>query len=334
MASGKGKSAPLPGQAMELDAVSEEEQGDDVQEVPVTGKRKSEAGASPTKREAGHGDAFSWNSLKNMLADQTKELQAWYKEEIGSEGKIMKAVDEIKSNLTKKMDAGQQKMDKMEAAYESVLERLGKLEARGVPSGPSGGGGTVDRGPSLVFGGWRTDTKKAHILADLMAVLKDSQVDGLIDNAAWVPAVRHSVAIAEFVQRKGENADGMRTRMMAIIAAVNSARVQSEHTADGKAIWAAISRPRSERGPGQHCGKTRKLFYQLGLGVSEVECGYSTGSTWYKDNLVSSVEKMRNGEHVSRGILDHSWIDVPLIAKLSGKNEKEIGDAWEKIVQS
>ena len=338
MATGKGGTSSLPGQTMDLDAVSGDEKADDVFEVPVTGKRKSEAGASPTKRDADRGDAFSWHSLKGLLADQTKEMQAWYREEMGgaiqrSEKKVMQAVDKIEEDLAGKIAEGQENINKVEGVFEDVLVRLGKLESGQQSLANKSGMVPTDRGPSLVFGGWRTDTKKSLILTDLQAVLSDAQVDGLLDAPAWVPAVRHSVAIAEFVARKGENPDGLRTRMMAIIAAVNAARIQSENTAEGKSIWAAVSRPRSDRGPGAHCGKTRKLFYQLGVGVAEVECGYSTGSTWFKDRLVSSVEKVRNDDKVAKGVLDHSWTDVILIAQLSGKGEQEVKDAWEKITQ-
>ena len=333
-----GVDAALPGQTMDLDAVSGDEKGDEVQEVPVTGKRKSEAGASPTKREAQGGDTFSWQALRGMLTDQTREMQAWYRDEMGgaiqkSELKIMEAVGAIKADLVEKIDAGGDKLQKMEKAYADLKTCMDKLETGGGSVAP-GSRGNPDRGPSLVFGGWRTDTKKTHILSDLTAVLKDSQVECLLDSAAWVPAVRHSVAIAEFAQRKDENLDGMRARMMAVIAAVNGAKIQSEHTAPEKTIWAAISRPRSERGPGTHCGKIRKLFYQLGIGVAEVECGYSTGSTWFKDKLVSSVEKVRNGPQVVKGVLENSWVDIPLIADLSGKKAADIQEAWSKITQS
>ena len=338
MATGKGHAGGLPGQTMDLDAVSEGEKEDDIQEVPVTGKRKSQAGASPTKRDKLGGDAFSWSSLRSLLADQTKELQNWYRQEIGgavaqSEAKVMKALDETKTSLTGQIEEGGKRVGKMEANFESILARLDKLESKPAMSGPSGSGGAADRGPALVFGGWRTDTKKALVTSGLVAVLKDAQVDGLLDSPPWVPAVRHSVAIAEFAVRKDENADGLRARMMAIIAAVNGARVQSENTAECKTIWAAVSRPRSDRGSGAHCGKTRKLFYQLGLGVAEVEGGYSTGSTWFKDSPVSSVEKVRNHSQVQKGIMDHSWIDLALIGKLSGKKEKDLEEVWAKIVQ-
>ena len=337
MSSGKGRAETLPGQTMDLDEVSEDDK-DAILEVPVTGKRKSEAGASPAKRGGDGGDAFSWQSFKNLLADQTKELQAWYREEMGgairqSEEKVMKAVSQVTGDLAKTIEEGNGKIEKVETAMEDVLVRLGKLESEPKVANHKGGSSSIDRGPSLVFGGWRMDTKKTLILADLTAVLKDAQVDGLLDAPAWVPAVRHSVAIAEFTLRKDENADGQRTRMMAIIAAVNAARVQSENTAEGKNIWAAVSRPRSERGPGYHCGKTRKVFYELNIGVSEVECAYSTGSTWFKDKLVASVEKPQNNGAVAKGLMDHSWFDATLVAQLSGKSVKEVQTVWDRIVQ-
>ena len=212
---------------MDLDAVSDDGKDDDIQEVPATGKRKSEAGASPTKRDGPSGDTFSWSSLRGMLADQTKELQTWYRQEINgaiaqSESKVMKAVDEVKSTLSGRIADGDGRLERMESTCEAVLARLDKLEAKQTAA-PSAFAGSSERGPSLVFGGWRTDTKKTLILGDLAALLKDSQVDGLLDNTPWVPAVRHSVAIVEFAQRKEENTDGVRTRMMAIIAAVNAA---------------------------------------------------------------------------------------------------------------
>ena len=45
------------------------------------------------------------------------------------------------------------------------------------------------------------------------------------------------------------------------------------------------------------------------------------------------VEKVRNDERVAKGVLDHSWTDIVLIAQLSGKNEQEVKETWEKIAQ-
>ena len=185
-----------------------------------------------------------------------------------------------------------------------------------------------------MFGGWRVDTKKSLILSDLMAVLKDAQMEQQIDASPSVPAVRHSVAILEFKERQSENADGVRTRMMAVIAAVNGAKVQSENTAEGKFIWSAISRPRSERGPGLHCGKVRKLLYQLDIGEAEAECAYSTGSLWFRDKLVASVDKAANTSNVKKGKLEGSWLDTVLLAKLAGKKLEDVEQAWELIIQN
>ena len=72
--------------------------------------------------------------------------------------------------------------------------------------------------------------------------------------------------------------------------------------------------------PGWHWGRRSGVWH-------------STGSTWFKDSLVASVEKVRSHPQVQRGALDHSWIDIAAIAKLSGKVEKDLVEAWDKIVQ-
>ena len=201
--------------------------------------------------------------FRGLLAEQTKELRSGLRDEMEAavektEKRLMKVVEGVRSDLTTQMVANHKAVKKVEADYQTILNRLEVLE--------KGGPGSVGsrRGPAIVFGGWRTDTKRSLILSDLTGVLKDAQVEGTMDQQPWVPGVRHSVAIANFSQRTGENADGVTARMLAVISAVNFAAVQSENTALGRSIWAAISRPRTERGPGFHCGKVRKLLYQAG----------------------------------------------------------------------
>ena len=338
MASGKGRTA-LPGQAMDLDVVSDGEgvPDDEVTHVPAAAKRKGEAGASPTKRAASDcGEGITVAMLKSLFAEQTADLKASYRGEMkdairACEDRLVKTVENAKEDLTSRITRGQQDISKLQASHEALEARLAKMEQHK----PSGGSGlSEERGPAVVFGGWRTDTKKTLILSDLNAVLKDVQMDQQLDSAPWVPAVRHSISILEFRQRQSENLDGVRRRMLAVIAAVNGARVQSENTQEGKFIWATISRPRSERGPGYHCGKVRKLLYQLDIGVAEAECAYSTGSLWLKDRLVASVEKVANNMGVKKGKLDHSWIDTALIAELSGRKQVDIDEAWDGIAQS
>ena len=329
--------ARLPGQALDLDVVSDGEMGadDEVEHVPASGKRKGEAGASPTKRAAPETqEGIAAAMLKALFAEQTSELKSSYRSEMqqaikACESRLVRTVDEVKENLGAQIKAGQDALAKMEAKHDSFKTRLANLE-----KGPQRGGQSADRDPALVFGGWRPDTKKSLILSDLNAVIKDVQMDEQLDGSPWVPAVRHSIAILEFHARQGENADGVRRRMLAIIAAVNGAKVQSENTVDNKFIWATISRPRSERGAGYHCGKVRKLLYQLDIGVAEAECAYSSGSLWLKDKLVASVEKVANHMRVKRGKLEHSWLDTELVAALTGKKKEDIEAAWEGIVDN
>ena len=339
MASGKGR-ASLPGQAMDLDVVSDGEAeacggDDDVTHVPAAGKRKGAAGASPTKRAAETPEGITVAMLKTLFADQTAELKTSYRSEMqdaikACEGRLARAVQETKDDLTAQISDSKNAIAKLETSQALLEARLEKME-----QGRGRQMGTVDnRGPALVFGGWRLDTKKSLILSDLHAVLKDAQMDQQLDVNPWVPAVRHSIAIAEFKERQGENTDGVRRRMLAIIAAVNGAKVQSENTQDGKYIWAAISRPKNDRGSGYHCGKVRKLLYQLGIGVADAECAYSTGSLWLKDKLVASVDKTADRDNVKKGKLDRSWLDVALVAKLSGKKQDDVEAAWEEILNN
>ena len=332
------KHANLPGQSMDLDVVSdgEAEAGDDdVTHVPAAGKRKGEAGASPTKRAVESKESITVTMLKALFADQTAELKTSCRSEIqdaikSCEGRLARSVQETKDDLTAQISSSNAAIAKLETNQALMEARLEKMEQeKGRQAGV-----TDSRGPALVFGGWRLDTKKSVILSDLNAVLRDAQMDQQLDVSPWVPAVRHSIAIAEFKERQGENADGVRRRMLAVIAAVNGAKVQSENTQDGKYIWAAISRPKNDRGSGYHCGKVRKLLYQLGIGVAEAECAYSTGSLWFKDKLVASVDKAADHDDVKKGKMDRSWLDVTLVAELSGKKKADVEAAWDEIIRS
>ena len=132
------------------------------------------------------------------------------------------------------------------------------------------------------------------------------------------------------VRENEDDADRER-RMYNVIGLVNDSRVAVQKLAAGNTMWATVSRPRTERGHGSHASKIRRLLHSIGADFNEVDAVYSTGSIWYKDVLVGSVERPRNGAHVRRGKLDHSWIDLQALSDATGVPEAELDALWSQI---
>ena len=175
------------------------------------------------------------------------------------------------------------------------------------------------RGPTILLGGWKADTKKATILTDVEAALLKAGVQDLLDQPPWVPGARHSVSLSEVKLRPEESEGDRASRMQAIISKINDLQATGQKLASGRTLWASVSRQRTERGHGAHASKVRRLMHNVDANFQEIDCVYVSGSVWHKDMLVASVDKPRNGAHVKPGRLEGSWIDLVALAKTTGK---------------
>ena len=274
----------LPGQAVDLDLegpVDVELEGrSGSRQASVVGKGKEEPAedASPSKKPSG-GEVLTVAMLRTLLAEQTEDLKRNCKQDIDeavnqSEARMFEVVQGVKKDLSRQMQSTVGDMEKLKQDLAEAVKRVERLEELRSDISKQEGRSSL-KGPMLVWGSWRPETRRRDIISDVSNVLKDVAVLDLLGGEIWVPASRHSVALSEFRLREGEDADGQADRIQKVITAVNFARVKSEYTAPKATIWCAVSQPRSERWKGSRCGKTRRLLH-LGIGVAQVDCVYST----------------------------------------------------------
>ena len=308
--------------------------GDTAEVVPPKRKEaRSAESLSPAKRGAAGAEVVSLATIKALLNEQTQELKGNLKTELKaaiekSETKMEGKIAQIQHDLEKKMDANTSDILVVKQLQDQLLTRVGALESGNAPAG----GAMQVRKPTVLFGGWKADTKRATIAADVAEALKVAGAGELVDQSPWVPGARHSVCLSEMVLRADESEAARDRRMHSIIALVNEPRVACKKLASGNTLWAAVSRPRSERGSGSHASKIRRLLHGVGADFSEVDAVYATGSIWHKDILVGSVDRPRNGAHVVKGKLDHSWVDLIALSKTTGVSEEDLGKLWGQIM--
>ena len=133
----------------------------------VPPKRKEQRGmdaASPAKRGAPEVDVVSLAMLRAVLNEQTQELKGNLKLELGaaiekSETKMGGIVAQVKQDLEAKMDAGAREVAAVKQLQDQLLARVTALEEGA--AGSSGGPVVPARKPTILFGGWKVDTKKA-----------------------------------------------------------------------------------------------------------------------------------------------------------------------------
>ena len=132
--------------------------------------------------------------------------------------------------------------------------------------------------------------------------------------------------------RVDETEADVEKRMYTVIAMINDPRISMQKLASGNTLWASVSRPKTDRGHGSHASKIRRLLHELRVDFDEVDAVYATGSIWHKDVLVGSVDKPRNGAHVKKGKLDHSWVDLVALSKTTGVPEDDLAKMWDQIM--
>ena len=164
------------------------------------------------------------------------------------------------------------------------------------------------------------------ILSDVKAMALDLDINAQLGDY-FVPGQRNSVCICPF---EGEGGYMDRSKMLSLVGKIQSARLQTDHLADGKHVWATLSRPKSERESASHASKLRRLLYTLGWGAHQSDPEYSTGTLWAKDKLVGSVTRSKPSEVVcEHGRAAGSWVNIEAVSELTGKHEDEVIKAWQ-----
>ena len=321
---------PVPGQTMDVDLSD----GEEPVVIPPKKKEPRKKGSgSPSKRQAAEIEGVSLKALKGLFKEQTRELKGSLREELAqaiqaSETKLTGVVSQVKTDLETRIQDNDKQLGQVKGLQETLLSRVAALETRGVTPAPGG----LVRPPTVLFGGWKVETKRSTILADVAAALDKAEASDLVDQRPWVPRARHSICLSEMKLREGETEVDREQRMLALIARVNDPRVSVRKLASGGTLWATVSRPKTDRGNGSHASKVRRLLRMVAADFDEVDAVYDTGSIWHKDVLVASVDKPRNGAHVRKGKLDASWVDLVALSKTTGKSQDDLESMWQQIM--
>ena len=146
-----------------------------------------------------------------------------------SEARMSEVVQGVKKDPSRQMQSTVGDMEKLKQDLAEAVKRVERLDELRSDISKQEGRSSI-KGPMLVWGSWRPETRRRDIISDVSNVLKDVAVLDLLGGEIWVPASRHSVALSEFRLREGEGADGQADRVQKVITAVNFARVKSEYT--------------------------------------------------------------------------------------------------------
>ena len=308
-------------------------------ESPAGTKRKSETEmdleetSSPQRRGAG---AVTLEAIAAMFAKQTKEIQE------GTSGQITEALREFEEKTLKRMIdnteervsqmvKGQDgKIEELQKSTAALLERVKRLEDK---PAPSSGGSTAEGGDrmAMVVGGWKADTHKDLILADLKSLAKELDLDQWLDGEHFVPGLRSSVAIVPFHPRQGETEHQARQRLNKAIGVIREARLQTQNLPEDGVVWAAVSRPKATRLLAAHAGKVRKCLYMLDVNARNSECEYSTGTVWLGSVLLASATRPTpKHDQVLEGRLANSWLDARAVANAVPCAVHRVQEAWKK----
>ena len=237
--------------------------------------------------------------LATHLGTQTKELQAHQTAEIGKAVKAMeertiRQIESVRKEIQTEMRTGHNEhadaLERLQESQANLGKRLAALEAR-EPSTVGSTEASEGRGQAVILGGWPRDTPRLDILSDVKALALDLDIQASLGDY-FVPGQRSSVCICPFDGSGGYESRG---KMLAIVSKVQAARFQTEHLADGKHVWATLSKPKAKRDRSSHTSKMRRLLYTLGWDAKQSDPEYATGTLWAKDQLLGSTTRTRQG---------------------------------------
>ena len=277
----------------------------------------SPAAGQKRKQQSSPAPALDMAALRDMFQAQTLALQksqdAQLKSAIeGLEARSQKRLDGLERSLLDKFRVLDDKLAKTDAAVEDLTkqnaalsDRISLLEKGGVSSAHTTA--TDKKLNTVVLGGWPRDTKREVIVADAKQIVERLGLQGRLEQPFWCPGVRGSVALSNFVQMPGEDADGLRARMIHVVTAISGAKLAVDPGQQtSKLYWCTLSKPRQERLRSSHASKVRRLMYALKLDMGKVETEYASGTVWLMDKCISSATRPSSPD----GVLDEvrsSW---------------------------
>ena len=230
--------------------------------------------------------------LAAHLSTQTKELQAHQTVEIGKAVKAMeerttRQIEHVRQELQKEIRTGHnanaEAIDKLQDGQDQLRKRLAALENR-EPSTTASMEAGEGRRQAVILGGWPRDTPRLDILADVKAMAADLDVQAELGDY-FVPGQRSSICICPF---EGGGGPQDRGKMLALVGKIQTARIQTEHLADGKHVERKIKSHLEDETvvirAGVGCSPVRPGVchrHPLGEGSAAGECGESSAPRPY-----------------------------------------------------
>ena len=226
-------------------------EGSDGELEEAKGPKKSRKSESSSDRVV-----VDMSTLRLLLQEQSEGLLAARDKQLDRAVKDVEAKQEAMfRTLHGRMDHTADKVDKVEAKVEELEKRLAKMEQGG---STTAGSDTAKPGrQTLVFGGWRTRTRRQVIVKDLDRALSQANVKSQLDDDPFTMGARRTVSLCNFYMRTGENEALLKRRMFSVIHAFNASTCLTE---TGKKIWVSFSKTREERMRGAHAAWTKRIL--------------------------------------------------------------------------
>ena len=326
--------------ATALDAPETEEIRDSDMEGPLDDRSATGPGRPKRKMQTG----VDVEALQRMFQQQTASLQLSQKQQLqsaieGMESRSIKRLDGLERALLERMQKQEDRMneqdvkiDRMSRDQAALLDRVAELEKRGSTAGDSTAT-SEKKLNTVVLGGWPKDTKRDVIVKEAADLVHRLGLQDRLEESFWSPGVRSSVALSSFHLQPGETADQLRARMVHVVLAISGTKMQVASAAVGKTHWATISKPREERLRSSHASKVRRLLHVLGVGVTEADTEYASGTVWWKDACIASVTRRMPPDAVA-GKVPGSWLALRALAGALSKEVAVVEAAWEECFAS
>ncbi|CAE7946668.1 unnamed protein product, partial [Symbiodinium sp. KB8] len=176
---------------------------------------------------------------------------------------------------------------------------------------------------------------QSHVSKDLGTAIKDLE-DRMakVEHASRQPMgsggqqdpKKLSVALCNFQPRDRESASETRSRMMAVISAVNGA--QAQLVGGEKPLWCSFSRTPEERGRASVPGFVKKVIMTYKPGAKDdLDLEYSSGMSWMDEAQLSGVGVAPSGDGVVKveTRAGPGWVDIKQLASKAGVAKEVVG---------
>ena len=215
----------------------------------------------------------------------------------------------------------------------SLEDRIATLEKQGGSSttgGPSSMGGAAGRRRAIVIGGFHRDTPKDELIEGINKLVRQLDLDLNTVNM-FATGIRRGSAIVPLEPKPDEGDREMTARYAGVLRKIRDANVNLGQRDDGgvRRLWGAFSQTLQQRQRSAFAGKVKRLVLSQSPGTG-VECEWSSGTVWASGRRIASATTtppfMGTVHNTKAG-----WIDLQALARILGKDEKDLGEAWEPL---